>query len=172
MARCQRNQSLLGQRCKFFSVSSWKIINYTMKKKKKRNIGSEQLSHGRGTKELRCITMLWVKKKKRGMQAQFLAVRQLYSLYQLQICPTGFCSDEALCWIRAYIPGFSGATLIWTSCKPARNSQPKSKPGASGLDLRRHNLAPIRETPVSMGITQPHSAMKSLPGSKGILMLK
>lgn len=37
-----------------------------MKKKKKRNIGSEQLSHGRGTKELRCITMLWVKKKKKG----------------------------------------------------------------------------------------------------------
>lgn len=66
MARCQRNQSLLGQRCKFFSVSSWKIINYTMKKKKKRNIDSEQLSHGRGTKELRCITMLWVKKKKKG----------------------------------------------------------------------------------------------------------
>ena len=56
--------------------------------------------------------------KKRGMQARFLAARQLCSLYQLQICPTGFCSDEALRWIRAYIPGFRGATLIWTSCKP------------------------------------------------------
>jgi len=52
------------------------------------------------------------------MQARFLAARQLCSLYQLQICPTGFCSDEALRWIRAYIPGFRGATLIWTSCKP------------------------------------------------------
>lgn len=70
----------------FFSVSSWEIINYTTKekKKKKKKQGSEQLSHGRGTKELRCITMSRVKKKKEGTQAQFLAARQLYSLYQLQ----------------------------------------------------------------------------------------
>lgn len=132
-------------------------------KKKKRNTGSEQLSHGRGTKELRCITMSGVKKKKkkRGMQAQFLAAGQLYSFYQLQICPTGFCSDEALRWIRGYILGFSGATLIWTSCKPAHGSQPRSEPGESSPDPWRQNSAPRRKPPVSVGIPQPHSAMKS-----------
>lgn len=95
------------------------------------------------------------------MQAQFLAARQLYGFYQLQICPTGFCSGEALRWIRGYIPGFSGATLIWTSRKPARGSRLRSQPGESGLDFQRDDLAPIRKIPVSMGIPQPPSATKS-----------
>lgn len=107
----------------FFSVSSWEIINYTTKekKKKKKKQGSEQLSHGRGTKELRCITMSRVKKKKKGHRPNF------WLPDSCTVCIS--YSAEALRWIRAYIPGFSRAKLIWTSCKLARNSQPTSESG-------------------------------------------
>lgn len=125
----------------FFSVSSWKIINYTMKGgKKKTNTGSQQLSHGKGTKGLRCRTVSWV--KKRGVQTLFLAARQLWSFCQLQICAPGFCSDAGaqhlveLCWFG----------------QDANRSRTRSQKKKSGFDLWRKNLTAIGKIPVSVGI--------------------